>query len=377
MANQIFCAECGAANHPDATFCENCGRPIAAVEPAPVAAAAPAVVTTTAKRGMPGWLIALLALIVVAAVARFVFPLQTGLAILAIEEKLHIGPYANDSTANTKPADSTAITLRDGSGQLTTLPNNPARPVEPTAPPPSVTVLRPDNPPPSTRRDSTPVIRQIPNTPPPASPPGTNAITVTRNDPPPPPATVPPPAPAPPPPPAPPPAAPVARVTAGSTLTLKAADKVCTDKNKEGDRFRAAVDQDVTGANGARIPKGSFVTLAIDHLKRSNGSKENTVFSVVPTSIDINGVTYPVNASVDTVAVKKNGKGLLGALVGAAAGVAATRAAGGNAGAAVAGGIVGGAAGGVVGSHLGNEDGCIDKNALLRITLRSDLNLSP
>ena len=138
------------------------------------------------------------------------------------------------------------------------------------------------------------------------------------------------------------------------------------------------MDQDVTGMNGGRIPRGTNVSFVVDHLKRSTNAKENTAFSVVPDIApnSTNGTSYPVNGTVDSVVVKKNGHGLVGALIGAAAGVAATRAAGGNAGAAVA-EVRWRCGWWWVGSHLGNEDGCIDKNAFMRITLRSDPTLGP
>jgi hypothetical protein len=159
-------------------------------------------------------------------------------------------------------------------------------------------------------------------------------------------------------------------------LALKATSQLCTDKSKVGDRIGAALQQDVFGPNGARIPQGSTVTFVVDQLKRGDeNTKARTVFSVTPQSIAIEGESYLLSATVDTVVLKKKGRGLLGAVVGAAAGIAAAKAAGGDTKTAVAGGIVGGAAGAVVGGQLEHGDGCIEKNALIRIRLSEDLSL--
>jgi outer membrane biosynthesis protein TonB len=170
--------------------------------------------------------------------------------------------------------------------------------------------------------------------------------------------------------PAPPPSA-AARITKGSVLSLRAAEKICTDKKKEGDQFQAAVEQDVQG-DGAVIPKGTVVTFAIERLKRA-ASDQPLEFTVAPKSIALNGTSVPLAATVDTFAFKRKGRGLLGALAGAAVGAAATGAATGKTKGAVVGGVVGGATGAVVGSNLKTGDGCIDKKALMRITLTADL----
>jgi outer membrane lipoprotein SlyB len=171
-------------------------------------------------------------------------------------------------------------------------------------------------------------------------------------------------------------AAPGGRIAAGSVLSLRAISQLCTDKSKVGDRVKASLERSITGTGGAALPQGTLVTFVVDQLKRGDEqAKQNTVFSVAPESIEIAGVPYALNAKLDTVVLKKKSRGLLGALVGAAAGVAATKAAGGSTAEAVAVGAAGGVAGAVVGGQLQHGDGCIEKNGLLRITLRDDLTL--
>lgn len=166
-----------------------------------------------------------------------------------------------------------------------------------------------------------------------------------------------------------------ASIAAGSVLSLKALEQVCTDKTREGARFRAVLQQDVAGSGGAAIPKGTIVTFVVDRLKRATAPNEKPEFSIAPMSIELNGTQSPLAASVDGVTLKPKKPGLLGALVGAAAVAAATRASGGDVKQTVAGGVAGGAAGAVVGNQLKTGDGCIEKNAAIRITLAADLTM--
>jgi outer membrane lipoprotein SlyB len=82
-----------------------------------------------------------------------------------------------------------------------------------------------------------------------------------------------------------------------------------------------------------------------------------------------------VEAKVEAVSIKEKRRSLLGALVGAATVMTITKAAGGDTKQAVAAGVAGGAAGAIIGSQLKAGDGCIEKNAPIRITLRSDLTM--
>lgn len=169
------------------------------------------------------------------------------------------------------------------------------------------------------------------------------------------------------------PAAPTSgRIASGSTLSLRSADQVCTDGSREGARFRAVTQDEVVGSNGVRIPQGTFVTFVVSKLARAGGNVE---FAVLPESIEIQGTSQPLSGTTDTVAIKAKKRALFGALVGAAVGAAATKAAGGDTKQAIAGSVVGAAAGAAVGNRIISGDGCIERNALLRITTRSDLTL--
>lgn len=162
-------------------------------------------------------------------------------------------------------------------------------------------------------------------------------------------------------------------ISAGAAIALRSAVQVCTDKTREGATFSGIVQQDVEGSNGATIPKGSQVTFVVDRLKRT--PDKPIEFAIAAQSIQVNGETQPLSATVDAIQIKQKGRSLLGALAGAATAAAVTRAAGGDTKQTVAGGVVGGAAGAAVGSQLKTGEGCIEKNSPIRITLRSALTL--
>ena len=157
------------------------------------------------------------------------------------------------------------------------------------------------------------------------------------------------------------------RIAAGSALFLKAQLEVCSDQAKEGDRFGAALQRDLEGSNGVRVPRGTIITFNVVHAKPA--------FEIAPEYFELDGSTYRVYASIDSVAFNRKGNSLLGALAGAAAGVAVTKAAGGNTKGAVAGGAIGAIAGAAVGDQLKKADGCIGKNSAIRLTLREYLAL--
>jgi hypothetical protein len=368
-AEQIFCSECGSPNAADAAFCESCGQRLEGAEAAAPAAVQAASAPAAPGKGVSRSLLLVVGLVVVLAGSAYAFRAQlstlvasmtggdgavalpdTGLgAELADTAEGTVIDFPDTAFEEPRIPPGAVITGSDG----TVIPIPPGAvvsrtPRRPDPPPESPTVTREVTPPPP----PPPPAPQPPPPPLPASDPGgTTASTGVA-------------------------AAPAARIAAGSSLALKATSQLCTDKSKVGDRIAASLQQEVSGANGARIPQGSLVTFVVDQLRRGDeNTKVKTVFSVTPKSIAIGGESYPLTATVDTVVLKKKGRGLLGALVGAAAGVVTVTAAGGNTKEAVAGAVVGGAAGAVVGSQLEHGDGCIEKNALMRITLTEDLTL--
>jgi len=165
---------------------------------------------------------------------------------------------------------------------------------------------------------------------------------------------------------------PAGRIAAGTMISLKSASEVCSDKAQPGMKFTAIVQQDISGENGATIPRGTAMTFVVDRSKPATAS-EKAQFSIAAESVPIAGEQHSVKANIDAVAIKEKGRSLMGALVGAAAAAAATRAAGGDAKTTIGGAVAGGAAGAVIGNQIRNGNGCIEKNAPIRITLSSDI----
>jgi len=358
MSNGNFCANCGSPNEDDARFCEACGREL--TEDVAPTAVAP-------RRRWSAKVVVPVVLLLLVAAGAFAFPAQFSSAMSATKGMLGLGSRVDTSTTQTVatpggpstviPFGDTALTPPPGLKVAVSEPDEVKRAAADTEDLPVPRPIPPEPPartkqwiePAITRRDSAMVELPV-STSTETRPSSSSATTI-------------------PPEPLPLPPAPKL-IAAGTTLQLKSLDKVCTDKNKQDDMFRTVVDQPVEGSSGARIPKGSVVTFIVDRLSRADGKVE---FSISPLAVELNGVQAPIRASVDAVALKKANKGLLGAVVGAAAGIAAAKVAGGDARATVLGGAAGGAAGALIGKQLQNADGCIETNASIKITLRSDL----
>lgn len=373
--DRLFCSECGASNEPDAGFCESCGHrlPDAYVEPEdagdPEASPSPG-------RKLSPKLVAALAIVVLAGGAwAFRSPITAYIASLGGKsakpaDSVQLAPIPQDIQLNDKPIGNQppgAVVKTNPSAvapQRQQQPNVAAmmsKAVTARATRPGAgTVRQPDAPPPNlpTTVAAFPGDFRPPEPAPSFRPPAVTGVSVgnagavaAREEP---------------------PARAAGRIAAGSAISLRSADQVCTDKTREGAKFRAVVQQDIEGSNGATIPKGSVVTFVVDHLKSASGNQK-AEFSVAPESIELAGERYAVEANVEAVSIKEKRRSLLGALVGAATVVTITKAAGGDTKQAVAGGVAGGAAGAIIGSQLKTGDGCIEKNAPIRITLRSDL----
>ncbi len=387
--DRLFCSECGTPNEGDAVFCESCGHRLddtqaasgstAGAEPQPVG-----------RRRLSPALVALLTVVIVAGGAlAFRARIASYLGSIGGSAKnsadsLQFAPVPHDVQLNDRPTGQQSPALAPpvilpGNQQVAGV--QPASPRTPSAQPPG---RRPQSVQPATPRqpDAQPSV-QLPGRPAPfpegfkppegattsGSPAEASAgrnegptgipagAVVTR--------AVEEPA----------PARATGRIAAGSVLSLRTVDQVCTDKTREGARFKGVVQQEVAGSDGAAIPKGTIVTFVVDRLRRSGNPNDKVEFSVAAESIEIAGASYPVAATIDAVTVKPQRRGLLGTLAGVALGVTITKAAGGDTKSAIAGGVAGGAAGAIVGSQLKTGDGCIEKNAPIRITLGADLTM--
>jgi hypothetical protein len=148
------------------------------------------------------------------------------------------------------------------------------------------------------------------------------------------------------------PAATSASLAAGTRLTAATTSEIRSNKNKVGDTVTATIANDVKDAAGnVVIPAGSSVVLKVTAIKESENKSDKTgTLTLQPTSVSINGQSYPLAARIDSVGTqlqgRKTGAGDV-AKVGAGAGIGAVvgRVLGGSTKGAVIGGVIGGAVG--------------------------------
>jgi hypothetical protein len=148
-------------------------------------------------------------------------------------------------------------------------------------------------------------------------------------------------------------AAPTPRtLAAGTTLTATTTAEIRSHKNKVGDTVTATVANDVKDNSGRIvIPAGSEVTLKVTAIKESENKRDKTgTLTVQPTSVSINGRSYPLSASIEGVDTKLEGRGtnagdIAKPAAGAAVGAVVGRVIGGSSKGAIIGGVIGGAVG--------------------------------
>lgn len=141
-------------------------------------------------------------------------------------------------------------------------------------------------------------------------------------------------------------------LAAGTMLTANTTAEIRSHKNKVGDTVTATVASDVKDKSGrVVIPAGSEVTLKVTAIKESENKRDKTgTLTVQPTSVSINGRSYPLAASIEGVNTKLEGRGtnagdIAKPAAGAAVGAVVGRVVGGSSKGAIIGGVIGGAVG--------------------------------
>jgi hypothetical protein len=119
-----------------------------------------------------------------------------------------------------------------------------------------------------------------------------------------------------------------------------------------GDTVTATLASDVKDNTGrVVIPAGSEVTLAVTAIKPSGNKSDKTgTLTLKPTSVSINGQSYPLSAKIDSVGThlqgrKTNAGDIAKPAAGVAIGAVVGRVLGGSTKGAVIGGVLGGAVG--------------------------------
>jgi hypothetical protein len=143
-----------------------------------------------------------------------------------------------------------------------------------------------------------------------------------------------------------------ASLAAGTSLTATTGAEIRSNKNKVGDTVSATVASDIKDSHGrVVIPAGSAVILKVTAIRESENKSDKTgTLTLQPTSVSINGQSYPVVASIQHVDTKLEGRktnagDVAKPAAGAAVGAVVGRVLGGSTKGAVIGGVIGGAVG--------------------------------
>ena len=212
--------------------------------------------------------------------------------------------------------------------------------------------------------ESSAAMRDMPATPPP-TPPATAPVTrpVERPRPP----------------------APAAPTTvtlpAGAHFGMAATDTITSRTAKPGDAFTAQVVEDVRNAAGrVVIPAGSQVNGTISDVKPAPNPNTPGTLTLAVSSVTIRGTNYPLEATIDSVATVRKGRGITtgdAAKVGggAVAGAILGRVLGGNKKGTIIGGVVGGAVGAGVAATSKDSDIVLPAGAHIIVTVTKPLTV--
>lgn len=172
-----------------------------------------------------------------------------------------------------------------------------------------------------------------------------------------------------------------ATIAAGSMLSLDAADKVCTNTNRIGDRFVATLKSPVAGTNGGQIPAGAAVTIELTELKRSENANDQIRMGFRVVNIAFDGRTYPLDADVQTAEITRvrsssGGDDAKKVIGGAVAGAVIGQILGKRSKSTIIGAAAGAAAGGAAAAATGNYEGCVNAGGDISVKLNSSLVLA-
>ncbi len=171
-----------------------------------------------------------------------------------------------------------------------------------------------------------------------------------------------------------------ATIAAGTTLKFASSGKVCSNVNKTGETFTAALSSDAVGSNGALIPAGSVATFEITNARTAKNSGDSTFLRMRIVSVQVGSANYNVDASIDNVATERArsattgddakkvaGGAVVGAIIGKIVGKSTKG--------AVIGGAAGAAGGAAVASATADYDTCLKEGAAIVVKLDTPLSL--
>jgi len=151
---------------------------------------------------------------------------------------------------------------------------------------------------------------------------------------------------------------------------------------KPGDVFTATVVADVQDAAGrVAIPAGSLVSGTITDVKSAPNPSSPGTLTLAVNSVAVNGRSYPINASIDSLDTQRSGRPISGGDavkvgVGAAAGAIVGQIIGKNSKGTIIGAVVGGLAGAGYAAATKDGDISLPAGTHVLVTLTQRLNVT-
>jgi hypothetical protein len=171
-------------------------------------------------------------------------------------------------------------------------------------------------------------------------------------------------------------------LAAGTTIEATTSSQISSRTNKAGETLTATVASHVLDSRGrVVIPAGSTVRFTISQIEPAeNKGQEDGKIVLMPSTIEVNGKSYSLNASIESVEHRLEGRGVttgdaakVG--VGAAAGAIAGRVISGNKSGAIIGGVVGAAVGTGVAVETADRDVVVPAGARIVLKLTQGLTV--
>ncbi len=170
---------------------------------------------------------------------------------------------------------------------------------------------------------------------------------------------------------------------AGTRVEATLNGAISSNSANVGDRFDGEVVRDVTNTEGTQvIPAGSTVHGTITEVSPANNTRSTGTLTLAMSTVTVDGMTYPLDASIESAEVVYEERGVEKADVarvagGAAAGAILGRVIGGNTQGTVIGGAVGAVTGAAVSVAVKDMDIALPAGARLMLTLRSPFTATP
>jgi hypothetical protein len=179
------------------------------------------------------------------------------------------------------------------------------------------------------------------------------------------------------------PAAPATRaLDAGRQFAVATTGTISSRTAKPGDAFGATVLNDVQDARGrVAIPAGAVLYGTITDVKSASSPSSSGTLTLTVNGVTVRGRSYPINASIDSLATERSGRGVTGSDavkvgVGAAAGAIVGQIIGRNTKGTVIGAVVGAAAGAGYAVATKDSDIVLPAGTHILVTLTQRLTIT-